>query len=281
MKVYPFKIPKAQNIGLIYQEDKEIVFYDKLHQHDEIQISYIARGEGTLIVGDAVKDYSCGDIIVVGANQPHLFKSDLRFSEESYMISLFFTKESFGELFFELDDFKILKTFFQWAAVSFKVIQPETRLRAYFSELSYRSSFERFIIFMKILEIITFCEKEKLSSMSYANELSDREGKRMRNIIDYTLNNFHLPTNLATIASIANLSTNSFCRYFKQRTNKTYTVFLNEIRVEYACKLLRSSDALVLEISERCGFNNISNFNRKFKELKGVPPSQYRIAQPN
>ncbi len=281
MKVYPFKIPKAQNIGLIYQEDRAIVFYDKLHQHDEIQISYIVRGEGTILVGDSVKDYSCGDIIVVGANHPHLFKSDKKCTEESYMISLFFTKESFGELFFELDDFKSLNTFFRWASSSFRVCNPSSKLYSYFSNLSDKNQFGKFVIFMQILECIMALEKEKLSSMPYVNKISDREGKRMRKIIDYTLNNFHRPTNLSTISSIANLTTNSFCRYFKQRTNKTYTVFLNEIRVEYACKLLRTSDTLVADISERCGFNNISNFNRKFKELKGIPPSQYRISQHN
>jgi hypothetical protein len=54
MKVFPFKIPKPANIGLIYQEDIEILFYDKLHQHDEIQISFIERGSGTLFIGDKI-----------------------------------------------------------------------------------------------------------------------------------------------------------------------------------------------------------------------------------
>ena len=94
MKVFPFKIPKPANIGLIYQEDIEILFYDKLHQHDEIQISFIERGSGTLFIGDKICNYTQGSVFVIGSNIPHAFKSDKNVAQKSKMLSLFFTKSS-------------------------------------------------------------------------------------------------------------------------------------------------------------------------------------------
>ncbi|WP_338135337.1 cupin domain-containing protein [Tenacibaculum finnmarkense] len=93
MKVLPFKIPKTKNLGLICEEDKGPFFYDKFHQHEEIQMCYVVKGEGTLIVGDTVNEYRSNDVLVLAGNQPHVFKSDNSKIKESFMISLFFTKK--------------------------------------------------------------------------------------------------------------------------------------------------------------------------------------------
>ena len=108
MKVLPFKIPKLEHDALIYQEDKEVVFYDKFHQHEEIQVSYIAAGEGTLIVGDTINYYKKGDVLAIGSNLPHVFKSDVANHKTSEMLTLFFTKTGFGEHFFELEELSLL-----------------------------------------------------------------------------------------------------------------------------------------------------------------------------
>lgn len=120
MKVLPFKIPKPENKAFIYQEDLE-VFYDKLHQHEEIQISLIVNGEGTLVIGDSVTDYKPNDILVIGSHLPHVFKSETNPSSKSHMLSLFFTYRSFGEHFFELEELQELQSFFKRAAYGFKI----------------------------------------------------------------------------------------------------------------------------------------------------------------
>ncbi|CAM1362098.1 Cupin [Tenacibaculum litopenaei] len=276
MKVLPFKIPKSKNIGLIYQEDKGPYFYDKLHQHDEIQICYVVRGEGAILVGDMVNEYRERDILVIGGNQPHVFKSDVSVVKESFMISLFFTKESFGDHFFELEDVKEIRPFFDVAKTSFKVISNKDLLVGYFDSLRDSDDFERFIYFMKIIKELLRSDIQRLSTFLYNKKYTDNEGKRMGKVMDYTLNNYEQKIDLEEVAEVANMTPNAFCRYFKQRTNKTYFTFLNEIRVERACKLLQNKEFLITEISEKSGFKNISNFNRKFKELKNVTPSEYR-----
>ncbi len=104
MKVLPFKIPKPEKEALVYQEDHEIIFYDKLHQHEEIQISYIMEGSGSLIVGDSINEYQPHDILIIGENIPHVFRSDAEAHPNSIMYTLFFTKKSFGKEFFNLTD---------------------------------------------------------------------------------------------------------------------------------------------------------------------------------
>ena len=99
----------------------------------------------------------------------------------------------------------------------------------------------------------------------------------MRDVMEFTMNNYQHDISLNAVASVATMTKNAFCKYFKKRTNKTYFTFLNELRIEYACKLLsKNRDLSVTEIARLSGFNNISNFNRTFKSLKNKPPLQYK-----
>ncbi|GFD75659.1 AraC family transcriptional regulator [Tenacibaculum sp. KUL113] len=277
MKVLPFKIPKTHNIGLIYQEDKEQFFYDKFHQHEEIQLCVIVKGEGTLIVGDTVNKYSSGDVLVIGGNLPHVFKSDASVIKESFMISLFFTKESFGKSFFQLDDFKELIPFFEKSISGFKLSNNKKKVIRILLSLQKSSNLNRFIGLLRVLKILVDSDTIELASFIYPKRYTDNEGKRMRDVMDFTINNFEKNIDLYEIAEKANMTPNAFCRYFKQRTNKTYFTFLNELRVENACKLLVSDKSLpISSIAYKSGFNNLSNFNRKFKEVKGISPSIFR-----
>jgi len=277
MKVLPFKIPKSKDVALIYQEDEGEIFYDKLHQHEEIQLCAIVKGEGSLVIGDSINEYKIGDILIIGSNLPHVFKSDTSNFETSLMKTLFFTKTSFGEEFFELGDFAEMQKLFKISESGGIVTSNKTEISALFSSLKKASNFERFIIFLKIVNELLNAEINPLSKFIYQKKYSDNEGKRMSNIMEFTMNNFNKEIDLDTIAGISNMTPNAFCRYFKQRTNKTYFQFLIEVRIEHACRLLKNHDALIAEVSEKSGFKNISNFNRKFKDNKGITPSKYRI----
>lgn len=277
MKVYPFKIPKPENSILIYQEDVELVFYDKLHQHDEIQISFIEKGNGTLLVGDSVSSYKENDIIIIGSNLPHAFKSDTNSKSESKMLSLFFTETSFGNSFFDLDEFTELNQFFTKSLQGLLVKTNKEKIIGLFLKLKKASKLERFILFLEIIKIISNSKSDALSIFVYHKKYTDIEGKRMRDVFEYTIENYHKSIYLEDIANVANMTKNAFCKYFKRRTNKTYVSFLTELRIENACKLIQSKEEFsISEIAYKVGFNNISNFNRKFKEVKLLTPLQYR-----
>lgn len=277
MKVYPFKIPKPNNNALIYQEDIEVVFYDKLHQHDEIQISYIEKGNGTLLVGNSFTNYYTGNVFVIGSNVPHAFKSDTSKNETSKMLTLFFTKESFGTSFFKLEEFEEIESFFVNSLHGFQVKSQLTEIKEIFNKLKKATKLERFIILIALLKLLSDSDINLLSNYTYAKKLSDSEGKRMRKVFDYTLKNADQKISLDEIASVANMTKNAFCKFFKKRTNKTYINYLTELRIENACKILKSNkDMAIVDVAFKAGFYNISNFNRRFKELKKMTPLTFR-----
>ena len=276
MKVLPFKIPKSKDVSLIYQEDKGEILYDKLHQHEEIQLCAIVKGEGSLVVGDSINEYKSGDILIIGSNIPHVFRSDVSNCNTTFMQTLFFTKTSFGNDFFELGDFTEIQKLFKISENGGIVTDNNQAILTLFSELKKASNLNRFILFLKIINQLLQVDIKPLSTFIYQKKYSDNEGKRMSTIMEFTMSHFQNEITLNNIASIANMTPNAFCRYFKQRTNKTYFQFLIEVRIENSCRLLKNKDLLITEVSEKSGFKNISNFNRKFKENKGVTPSKFR-----
>lgn len=277
MKVLPFKIPKPKNEALVYQEEGGPVFYDQLHQHAEIQISYIVKGRGSLIVGDTLNAYQENDIVVIGGFLPHVFKSDPKASDESLMYTLFFDKKSFGKDFFELPDLNIAKDFFTKAELGMKILPTHHRLQSLFKSLKAQNKMEQIATLLHIINCIVESETTPLSSFVYRKAYSDDEGKRMGEVFQYSMENYKIPISLEEISEVANMTKTAFCRYFKKRTNKTYFQFLIEIRIENACKyLLKNLDISIASIAEECGFRNAAHFNRKFKEIKGITPTLFR-----
>ncbi len=277
MKALPFKITKPRNKAFLFQEDRELVLYDKFHQHEEIQISYILEGSGTLITGNTANYYEKNDVFVIGGNLPHVFKSDYCKGYTSHMLTIFFAQDSFGEGFFDLEELRALKTFFKGSENGFKIISRKDRVKNLFFQFKHSSKFNRFILFFKILKLISRSKSEVLSSFGHGEKYDDIDEKRMRNVIDYTLNNYQFDISLDNVASVAAMTRNAFCNYFKKRTKKTYFKFLNELRIEHACKLLISNkDFSISEIAYKSGFKNISHFNRQFKTFKGKTPLEYK-----
>ncbi|MGB5500658.1 MAG: AraC family transcriptional regulator, partial [Maribacter sp.] len=109
----------------------------------------------------------------------------------------------------------------------------------------------------------------------YPKKIGNRDGQRLQVIFDFVINNFQQEISLETVANLAFMTPNAFCRFFKNRTNKTFFQFLIELRLEHACQLLNDTALPITEIAEKSGFNSISNFNRQFKTQKGISPSQY------
>lgn len=276
MKVLPFQIPKPTNDALIYQEDIALAFYNQLHQHQEIQLSFIAFGTGTLITTDSVTSYTTGDIFCIGSNMPHVFQSDLSSSEPSQMLSLFFTKDGFGHGFFDLAELAETATFFRQIDFGFRVESQHKAVSSVFRSLNSQNKLDRFTSFLLLLRLLSKAKKAPLSAVKDHKQYSTHEGKRIRDVMAFSLDNFQRPIQLREVAHIASMTTNAFCKYFKKRTNKSYMQFLNEIRVERAGQLLANKDSSVADVAFACGFGNLSNFNRRFKEVKDMTPTAFR-----
>ena len=99
----------------------------------------------------------------------------------------------------------------------------------------------------------------------------------MSNVLEYTFKNYDKDVSLELVAQVASMTKNSFCKYFKKITNKTYFEFLKEVRVEYACKLIRKhNDMRIADVAYLCGFKNISHFNKQFKSVTNLNPSSFK-----
>lgn len=278
MKIYPFIVPKTPHQKLVVQIDRGDSFFDKLHQHDEIQLSYIISGYGKLLVLDSIHQYQPGDIFIIGSKNAHLFQS-MDSNHESHMISLFFTKYCFGEEFFEMPELKKVLPFFQNCTSSFRLIDNKSEVAKLFLKASRSKDLVRILSFLKLLKKICQSETSPLASFPIQQKLSNSEGHRLQSVFEHVTKNFHREIRLEEASNLVHMTPNAFCRFFKQRTNKTFIQFLIEYRIEHARQLLvENRDLNISQISHRSGFKSITNFNRKFKEQTGFPPSKYNDA---
>lgn len=279
MKILPFTIPKPLHERLIVQEDKGHKLYDRYHQHQELQISYVVQGTGKLIAAGAVHGLSKDQIVVIGGRVPHVFKFD-RTERPTHVISLFFTPNTFGTDFFEMPDLDILKGFFQKTGIGFLIQKPVWQHQDEWRSLAKKSTFDRFIFFLHLLKYLAKAPAIPLSQMNEVRQLSGDDGDRLQKVVSFVMEHFREPIRLHTVADLAYMTPNSFCRFFKKRTNKTFSRFLLELRIAHACQLLRgSSEMPIYEIAEVSGFKSLANFNRKFKTIKRSTPSEYRKGQ--
>jgi AraC-like DNA-binding protein len=133
---------------------------------------------------------------------------------------------------------------------------------------------------MNVLDLLHFMANLKntsyLSTPQLSTEHDKRDFDRLSQCIDFLLRKYDQKIELQTMADLANMTPNSFCRYFKQRTTKTFSQYLTELRINKASRLLVDSDWNIHQIAFSCGFNSISNFNQHFRRLKNMNPGEYR-----
>lgn len=277
-----FQIPKIENEGFVVQYDNLDHFYDQLHHHPELQLIYILEGTGDLFVGDSITTFEEGNLFLFGSNQSHVLKSDSKYFREDYSdmsrsISIFFHEKSLGDGFFELSETAVIKRLIERAKHSLQFSSDTAQdIGNRMKNLLNKSGFSRFLEVLSILNDLAQQEDYKqLAGVSNIQPPSDKESERINNVINYILNHYKEDIELGTIAEIANYSKAAFCRFFKQRTRKTFTQFLNEVRIAQACRLLRDTDLNISQIGFESGYNNVSNFNRQFKRITDTTPKKY------
>lgn len=283
MKILPFKIAKPVNESFWVQNDYQPHLYDILHQHDEFQITLIQESTGNLIAGNRICEFRPGDIFVFGTRLPHAFRNDAAYYHPENKIlaralSVYFEWNVFGAAFWALPEAKLLADFGQKAGCG--ILYPgnnHAEIAANIEQLARTSEIDRLIMLFTVLkQLATSDQYEILSTEGTYNKLNETDEKRLDAVYRFTLNEFHRPVSLKEISGVASMTVNSFCRYFKTRTRRSYLDFLTEFRIGQACKLLQQEEIGIADIGFRVGFGNLSNFNRKFRELNGCTPKEYR-----
>lgn len=283
MKIVSFKIPKTLQDPYHYQVDRLNHFYDKLHQHPEVQITSIEKSDGTLVAGSHIGEFSPGEVFILGSSLPHVFRNDplyYRSGKAGQVLgfSLYIDIDVWGSSFWASQDTLEIGEYFRNCFSAFSV-KGELRifLQAKLKQMESLSGFNRMMVMLNILHQI-FIHQEDLILISKEGDWSkikENEGIRMSDIIHFTMEESYRQISLEEVASIAHMTVEAFCRYFKTHTRKTYISFLNEIRIHNACKLLTDKGLNKSDIAYKTGFNNISYFNRTFKKITGKTPGEY------
>lgn len=264
------------------KEDIYPYLYNHWHYHPEVELTFIRQGTGMRLVGDSMEQFKDGDLILLGANLPHLWRSDAEyFSDKAGLhveaVAIHFKRDFWGSDFLDLPEMKQIKELLEKARRGIRVAGKTKNAIAPKMEAALKASDSaRIVLLIDMLATIAASKDYKfLSSAGFLKSYSLANTDKINVIYDYTFNNFQKELSIKEIASVANLSPHSFCRYFKTRTLKTYWQFLLEVRIGYACRLLIEDKLTVARICYECGFNNLSNFNRHFKSITNKTPLQY------
>lgn len=283
MKVLRFTIPVSLEKTFIVQKDVLPHFYPHLHRHNEIQLSWIIKGEGTLVAENNMHAFRSNDVFWLGANQPHLFKSDPSYfqpksKKKITALIVFFNPDGPLSSFFHYPEIKHIRSFIEQHPAGFKLpaaMVPE--VSSLMSRLYAAKGVDQFMIFIELLKCIAQCRKaEPLSQHKLLPAFSENEGIRIGNIYNFVMHNYDKPITLEDAAKQAHMTRPAFCRYFKKHTLHTFLSFLNQVRINEACKKLTDdSYDSIATVAYHCGFNSIANFNRVFKATTGKSPSEY------
>jgi AraC-like DNA-binding protein len=256
---------------------------NRWHYHAEIELIHIKKGEGTQFIGDSIKRFKSGDVILVGSNLPHYWRFDDVYYEENTKVIAdvrvaHFNENFWGSQFLELPENIGLKTVLEKANRGLQITGKIKQTVAELLELLQEVEGPQRIIFL--IQALTAIANSKqlvpLSSMGFKPDLVDSEKDRINAIYEYSIKNFKRKIQLEEIAEVANISPNSFCRYFKSRTRKTYSQFLIELRVGHACKLLIENNQCIKRLCYESGFNNFTSFHKYFKMITGKSPLVYQ-----
>nr|WP_294894539.1 AraC family transcriptional regulator [uncultured Pedobacter sp.] len=282
MNPHLLKIPLAIDESFSVRSDISKVFYNQWHYHPEIELIYVVQGTGTGFFGNSVRNINDDDLILIGANLPHMFKSDVEDTlsnsdkiTESIVIHFL---PSILASFLQLPENKKIANLLQ-QTTSGILISGNTKkeVKQHLDSLIFAKSSQRLIYLLLILQTIANDKNhEYLSQDTFKSFFNENDEKRLNRIYHYTLNNFTREITLKQIADVVYMSPHSFCRYFKSRTKKRYSLFLLEVRISHACKLLSTTNLSAAVISFESGFMNTSNFNRHFKLLTQKTPLEYR-----
>ncbi|MGO4294978.1 AraC family transcriptional regulator [Chitinophaga sp. RAB17] len=285
MKPILRKVDTGHNYSFSIREDIYPYLYNHWHYHPETELTLIRKGSGMRLVGDSMERFNDGDLILLGADLPHMWRSDEIYFQELpdlqiEAVAIHFKADFWGSGFLELPEMKGVKDLLKKAKNGIK-IHGRTRemVSLKMEAILHASQVQRIEYLLSMLHMIALSEEYTLlSSMGFANTYNISNTDNINQIYTYTFNNFQQKITLKDVATAANVSPNSFCRYFKSRTLKTYWQFLLEIRIGYACRLLIENNLSVSQIGYTCGFNNLSNFNRQFKIITKKTPLQYMKA---
>ena len=254
-------------------------FDSPLHYHDEYELTLILNAKGAKrVLGNSIDIITDAELVLIGPNIYHSWFTHQCTSGAINEITIKIHKDLFNETFLKRNQLCLLKNMFNNAqrGILFSkeaIINTADRI----VNLKQKTHFEAVLELLTILHILSVSPNIKLlSDAGFSDERFSYKSRRIEKVFDFMCNNYHKHITLAEVAGLTNMPVVSFSRFFKEMTGKTFIESLNEIRIGHASRMLVDTDLNIATIAYKCGFNNISNFNRIFKRKKVCIPKEFR-----
>lgn len=255
------------------------------HAHPELELIFILNGFGKRIIGNNIEPFESGDMVFIGSYVPHVWLSDASFYEvnsklHSTVIITYFNPIIFQQFFDTVIEFDNIKKMIQQASRGIRILG-ETRniIAEKLISLSSKTGFEKVDGFLQIMHLISISEDKSFIVNNENNKVDQFDSDRLIDVIKFVRGNLDKPITLKQIAEIACMTKESFCRFFKNRTKKSFFQYLEDLRMALACELLiQSSDKSISDIAYACGYNSSSHFCKIFKDHYWQSPYQYRYS---
>ena len=283
MKPLIAKLSTSPQSSFKYKWTRLDSFEFNWHCHPEYELMLILKSRGKRFVGDNISYYKEGDLVFLGSNLPHTHYSPVDISapkNKCEAILIHFAEDFAGMRFAETPELQHIFRLFKKASCGIRVIgKTRTKVAKKMIKMNTLNGVDRLVQLLTILSLLgqaTAEDQKILSSIEFVYNLQPNQQSRIDRVCTYINQHYKDELRLENIAGIAAMSVTAFCRFFKKSTGKTFVGYVNELRIGYACRLLIESEMTIAEICFEVGFNNISNFNRRFFERYHASPREYR-----
>ncbi len=274
---------KAVDQAFTVRQDRMPCIEQNWHYHPEVELIYFRKSSGTRYVGNSIGNFEEGELYLIGSGLPHLFRNDRDYyldENSDRMVDLIIIKflpDFLGEGFDGLYEYKGVRHMLQNANRGLKFSERDVYLvHNILGGLVGATGLPRVIDLLRVLDILAQSQESEILCHDRIIDVYNKDEKdRMSSIIKFLTDNFDKTIKLKEVADIAHMTPNSFCRFFKKRTQKSFSEYLTEIRIRNACQMLIKGEYSISEVCYQSGFNTITNFNRQFKSLKGMTPSEF------
>jgi AraC-like DNA-binding protein len=251
-----------------------------VHYHPEYELNMVLDSSGKRFIGDSVQEYSSPDLVMIGPNTSHAWKgSDIH--ESPHVITIQFDGSYFSEKLLNKKFVLPLRNLFEKSkrGILFSKDTIES-VRERIIKLSEAEGFDSFLIFISILYDLSISRNQTLlASMGYTGQFDTNQSQRVSKVIAYIQGNLQNEIKINQVADLLNMSETAFSHFFKKRTQRSFSDYLTDMRISYASRLILETDRNISEVCFMSGFNNLSNFNRTFKNRYRCTPVEFRLQQ--
>ncbi|GAA0880246.1 AraC family transcriptional regulator [Algoriphagus jejuensis] len=278
-----FKVPSLKEETIRVECWELENFFEPIHFHEEFQITLILEGGGSLFVSDSFIQFKKGEIYMFGKNLPHVFRNSKHEFPNSSLkkaraISVFFSQDVLKHSLNDIPEAHAIKKLIDFAVYGIRVSENRQAIISQkLTDLPNKSSFERFLGLLEVLECVSKDNNlEFISCLGVPIRTVQENIPKINKVFEYVRNHYNEKITLEHVANLVNMSPTAFCRFFKYKSQKTFSRFLIEVRIANACRLISQDDFNTSECCFSCGYNNLSNFHKHFKSITGMTPLEFR-----